>query len=66
VGQVCFTSTIPRKQRLEHWQKIVRASDAKMRPNLSQTQWEKLQQLRKEQKQELKDLLAEEKAGKQN
>jgi hypothetical protein len=44
----------------------VRASDSKMKPILSQTQREKLQQLRKEQKEELKDLLAQEKTGKQN
>ena len=66
VGQVCFTPTIPRKERLEHWEKIVQASDSKMKPILSQTQREKLQQLRKEQKEELKDLLAQEKTGKQN
>jgi len=59
VGGVCFTPTIPRKERLDRFEKIVRSSDAKMKPILSQTQWEKLQALRKEQKQELKKLIAE-------
>lgn len=59
VGGVCFTPTIPRKERLERFEKIVRSSDAKMKAILSQNQWEKLQGLRKEQKQELKKLIAE-------
>jgi len=58
VGGVCFTPTIPRKERLDRFEKIVRASDAKMRPILSQDQWAKLQELRREQKQELKSLIA--------
>jgi hypothetical protein len=59
VGGVCFTPTIPRKERLKRFETIVRASDAKMRPILSQSQWETLLELRKEQKQELKTLIAE-------
>ena len=57
-GQVCFTTTIPRKERLKRWGKIVHSSDAKMKPILSQTQWEKLQQIRKQQKQDLQHLIA--------
>jgi hypothetical protein len=61
VGGFAFTPTIPRKERLERFQNIVRMSDAKMKPILSATQWQKLQVLRKEQKQELKNLIAQSK-----
>jgi hypothetical protein len=57
-GQVCFTTTISRKERLKRWEKIVHLSDAKMKPVLSQTQWEKLQQIRNQQKQDLQQLIA--------
>lgn len=57
-GQVCFTSVVPRQERLKRWEKIVRSSDEKMKSFLSRAQWQKLQELRKEQKQELKDLIA--------
>jgi hypothetical protein len=57
-GQVCFTPTVPPKDRLNRWEKLVRASDAKMKPILSQTQWEKLHEIRKQQKQEIKELIA--------
>jgi hypothetical protein len=65
-GQVIFTSVIPRKERLERWDKIVRSSDTKMKSFLSPTQWEKLRQIRKEQKEELKKLLAQENTAKEN
>ncbi len=47
-------------------EKTVRASDAKITPFLSEIQLEKLQQLRKEQKEELKRMITEEGPGKQN
>jgi len=50
---------------LDRWEKIVKSSDQKIKPFLSQTQLEKLQDLRKEQKQALKRLIAEAKAGNQ-
>jgi hypothetical protein len=65
-GQVIFTSVIPRKERLNRWEKIVRSSDAKMKSFLSQAQWEKLQDIRKKQKQELKKLIEQTNAGKEN
>lgn len=65
VAGVCFTPSIPRKERLDHWEKIVRSSDKKMKPILSQSQWEKLGEIRKQQKQELKELIAKENTGKQ-
>jgi hypothetical protein len=59
-GQVCFTTTIPLQERLNRWEKIVHSSDEKMKSILSQTQWQKLQEMRKQQKQELKKLMANE------
>jgi len=59
-GEVCFTTTIPRQDRLNRWEKIVHSSDGKMKSILSQAQWQKLQEMRKQQKQELKELMANE------
>ena len=61
VGAECFTPTIPRKERFKKWEKIVLASDTKMKPILTSAQWQKLQDLRKEQKQDLKKILDQEK-----
>jgi hypothetical protein len=58
-GSVIFTPVVSRKERLSSWEKIVRSSDAKLKPILSDAQWQKLQQLRKDQKRELKDLVAQ-------
>lgn len=57
-GGVIFTPTVSRNERLKQWDKIVRASDTKMKPILTQAQWDKLQQMRKDQKVELQDLIA--------
>lgn len=57
-GAVIFTPVISRKERLSQWEKIVRSSDLKMKPILTEEQWSKLQEMRKSQKQELKDLIA--------
>ena len=62
-GSVIFTPVVSRKDRLAQWEKIVRSSDAKLKPILSGAQWQKLQQLRKEQKLELKELVAQLDAG---
>lgn len=58
-GSVIFTPVVSYKERLAQWEKIVRSSDAKMKPILSDAQWQKLQELRKDQKRELKDLVAQ-------
>jgi len=58
VDSVIFTPVVPRNERLKEWEKIVRSSDARMRPILTQAQWDKLQQIRKNQKVELKELIA--------
>jgi hypothetical protein len=65
VGQILGNPVLSRKDKLNRWEKIVQSSDEKIKPFLSQTQLEKLQDLRKEQKQELKKLIAEAKAGNQ-
>lgn len=61
VGAECFTPTISRKERFKKWEKIVLASDTKMKPILTSAQWQKLQDIRKEQKQDLKKILEQEK-----
>jgi hypothetical protein len=61
VGAECFTPTIPRKERFKKWEKIVLASDTKMKPILTSAQWQKLQDIRKEQKQDLKKIMEQEK-----
>jgi hypothetical protein len=49
---------ISRKDKLDTLEKVVRASDEKIKPILSQTQREKLQEMRKQQKDQLKKLMA--------
>jgi len=57
---------ISRKEQLSRWEKLVQSSDERMKPILSQTQRDKLRDMRKEQKQELKKLIADQKADKQH
>jgi hypothetical protein len=52
------------KEKLDKLERVVRASDEKIRPILSQNQREKLQEMRKEQRGQLKKLVAEKKAEK--
>lgn len=61
VGAACFTPTIPRKERFKRWEKIVQVSDTKMKPILTSAQWQKLQDLRKDQKQDFKKILEQDK-----
>ena len=58
-GSVIFTPGAPRKERLAKWEKIVRSSDAKMKPLLSESQWQALLTIRKDQKRELLELIAQ-------
>jgi hypothetical protein len=53
------------KDKLKHLEKVVRASDTKIKPILSPEQQAKLEQMRAEQKQELDTLIAQRKAQKQ-
>ena len=57
---------ISRKEKLDTLERVVRASDEKIRPILSQNQQERLQELRKEQKDQVKKLTSGKEAGKQN
>src|SRR5579863_2124101 len=59
-GGVVLTPTVSRKDRLGQWEKIMRSSDEKMKPILSQAQWQKLREIRRDQKRELNDLIAKE------
>lgn len=57
---------ISRKDQLDRWEKLVQTSDEKIKPVLTQAQLQKLRDMRSEQKQELKKLIADQKADKQN
>lgn len=65
-GQVCFTPVVPPRERLKQWEKLVRSSDEKMKPILSEVQWQKLQQMRTEQRRELRDLVSAKEAQARN
>ena len=58
-GSILWTPVVSPKDRLKQYQKIVKASDAKIRPLLSRTQVAKLGELRKQQRVEVKELIAE-------
>lgn len=53
---------LSRKEQLDRWEKLVQSSDAKMKPLLSEAQLEKLEELRKSQKEKVKSYLAAQKA----
>ena len=55
---VIFTPVVPRSERLSEWEKIVRKSDEKMKPILTDAQWQKLREIRNGQKSELRALIA--------
>jgi protein CpxP len=55
LGEIRGTSGLSRKQKIARLQQIVENSDKQMKPWLSEPQWEKLQALRKEQKEKLKE-----------
>jgi hypothetical protein len=56
-GQILVDPALPRKDKLSRWEKIIRSSDENIKPFLSQRQSDKLQELRKEQKQDLKKIV---------
>lgn len=58
-GMILWTPVVPAKDRLKQFEKIVKASDAKIKTFLSPAQVNKLTELRKDQKVELKELIAE-------
>ena len=64
-GSILWTPVVSPKDRLKQYEKIVKASDAKIRPLLSPTQVAKLEELRKQQRVEVKNLMAELESGHQ-
>ena len=58
-GSILWTPVVSPKDRLKQYQKIVKASDAKIKPLLSRAQVAKLEELRKQQRVEAKKLIAE-------
>lgn len=56
--QEIFSPVLSRKDRLKRWEKIVRSSDEKIKPILSEEQWQKLEQVRDQERGELKELIA--------
>jgi hypothetical protein len=65
-GMILWTPVVPAKERLKQYEKIVSASDVKIKAFLSPAQVDKLVELRKEQKAELKKLIAEREPDKQD
>ena len=56
LGEIHNNPVLSRQEKLKKLERIVRNSDAEMKPLLSQEQWQKLQTLRTQQKQELNKL----------
>lgn len=65
-GKILWTPVVSPEDRLKKYQKIVKASDAKIKPLLSPTQVSKLVELRKQQTVELKEMIAEQKTNKRH
>lgn len=65
LGYVWGNPALSDEDKLKHLEKVVRASDAKIKPILSPVQQAELEQMRAEQKQELNTLIAQRKAQKQ-
>ncbi len=61
VSQICYNPALSRNEKLARFKKIVRASDEKIKPRLSGTQVQKLQNLRKQQEQDLTEIIAKQK-----
>ncbi len=66
VGQLCANPELSRADKLSQYGNIVRASDEQIKPLLSASQVQKLRELRKEQKQDLKRMIADQKRAKQD
>ena len=65
-AQFLGSPVLSRKEQLKRWEALVRASDEKIKAFLSSSQVEKLQQLRREQKHDLKKIIADANTAKQN
>jgi hypothetical protein len=66
VAQIFVNPVLSPKDKLNQYEKIVRTSDGKIKPLLSATQLQKLQDLRKGQKQDVKRIIEEQKSSKQS
>lgn len=60
VGQILKNPVLTRNEKLSRFEKIVQSSDAKIKPLLSPAQLQKLLELRREQKEDVKTLIAQE------
>jgi hypothetical protein len=65
-SSILWTPVVPAKDRVKAFEKIVRASDAKIKAFLSPAQTNTLVELRKRQETELKQLMAEMKTSERN
>jgi hypothetical protein len=65
-GTILWDPVLSRKDKLKRYEKLVAASDAKIKPVLSPTQVDKLLALRKQQKAELKRFIWEQNSGNRN
>ena len=65
-GAILWNPAVSRKDRMKDYEKLVSSSDMKIKPFLSPSQVDRLQQLRKEQKHELKNIILEGQADKRN
>lgn len=64
-GRYWGNPVVSSDQKLREYEKIVRSSDGKMKRVLTQTQLQQLQEVRRGQKDDLKEILAKQKASKQ-
>jgi len=60
-SEIVANPVLSRKDKLNRLEEIIRSSDKKLKPFLSAEQWLTLQNMRKDQKQELKQLTADKK-----
>lgn len=65
-GSILWDPVLSRKDKLKRYEKIVAASDAKIKPILSPRQVAQLVELRKQQREELKKVVAEQNTDKHN
>ena len=66
VGQLCANAELSRADKLREYDDIVQANDEQIKSLLSEPQRKKLRDLRKEQKQDLKRTLAQQKSSEPN
>lgn len=65
-GTILWDPVLSQKDKLKRYEKLVAASDAKIKPLLSPRQVDQLLELRKQQREELKRIVAEQNPGKRN